>query len=75
MGQSYDDNATYVGWSPYFNYDSLEALEASKTLPIPKDIVITKGDYDVTSLVNAIDFNNLDASNIRKLANLLRVVE
>ena len=75
MGQSYDDNATYVGWSPYFNYDSLEALEASKTLPIPKNIVITKGDYDVTALVNAIDFNNLDASNIRKLANLLRVVE
>ena len=75
MGQSYDDNAIYVGWSPYFNYDSLEALEASKTLPIPKGIVVTKGDYDVTSLVNAIDFNNLDASNIRKLSKLLRVVE
>lgn len=75
MGQSYDDNAIYVGWSPYFNYDSLETLEASKTLPIPKGIVVTKGDYDVTSLVNAIDFNNLDASNIRKLSKLLRVVE
>ena len=42
MGQSYDDNAIYVGWSPYFNYDSLETLEASKTLPIPKGIVVTK---------------------------------
>ena len=41
MGQSYDDNAIYIGWSPYFNYDSLETLQASKTLPIPKGIKIT----------------------------------
>lgn len=75
MGQSYDDNAIYVGWSPYFNYDSLETLQASKTLPIPKDITITKGEYDVTSEINSIDFNNLDASNIRKLALLIKLVE
>jgi len=49
MGQSYDDNAIYVGWSPYFNHDSVEALQASKILPIPKGITITKGDYDVTN--------------------------
>ena len=75
MGQSYDDNAIYVGWSPYFNYDSLETLQASKTVPIPKGITITKGDYDVTSEINSIDFNNLDASNIRKLASLIKLVE
>lgn len=75
MGQSYDDNAIYIGWSPYFNYDSLEALQASKTLPIPKGIKITKGDYDVTALINDVDFNNLDAVNIRRLATLIRTVE
>lgn len=75
MGQSYDDNAIYIGWSPYFNYNSLESLQASKTLPIPKGITITKGDYDVTNYINSIDFNNLDAKNIRNLANLIKVVE
>ena len=75
MGQSYDDNANYIGWSPYFNHDSVEALQASKILPIPKGITITKGDYDVTNQINSIDFDNLDASNIRKLANLIRIVE
>lgn len=75
MGQSYDDNAIYIGWSPYFNYDSLEALQVSKTLPIPKGIKITKGDYDVTALINDVDFNNLDAVNIRRLATLIRTVE
>ena len=75
MGQSYDDNTIYIGWSPYFNYDSLEALQASKTLPIPKGIKITKGDYDVTALINDVDFNNLDAVNIKRLATLIRTAE
>lgn len=75
MGQSYDDNAIYIGWSPYFNYDSLETLQASKTLPIPKGIKITKGDYDVTALINDVDFNNLDAVNIKRLATLIRTAE
>lgn len=33
MGQSYDSNAIYIGWSPYFNYETLATLQASKTIP------------------------------------------
>jgi hypothetical protein len=36
MGQSYDEQATYIGWSNLFDYTSVKTLQASKTLPIPK---------------------------------------
>jgi hypothetical protein len=36
MGQSYDEQATYIGWSNLFDYTSVRTLQASKTLPIPK---------------------------------------
>ena len=54
MGQSYDENAAYIGWSPLFNYNSVETLQASKTLPIPKHIVVYKGDYDISSEINTL---------------------
>ena len=54
MGQSYDENAAYIGWSPLFNYSSVETLQASKTLPIPKHIVVYKGDYDISSEINTL---------------------
>ena len=54
MGQSYDENAAYIGWSPLFNYNSVETLQASKTLPIPKHIVVYKGDYDISSDINIL---------------------
>lgn len=38
MGQNYDSNGIYVGWSNLFDYTSLRTLEASKRLPIPKGI-------------------------------------
>lgn len=50
MGQSYDDNAVYVGWSPLFNYNTVETLGASKFIPTPKNITITKSatGYDIS---------------------------
>lgn len=60
MGQSYDDNAIYIKWSDLFDYTSLATLQASKTLPIPKQIEI----------VNDIDGINLD-SDINSLLALL----
>lgn len=86
MGQSYDDNAHYIKWSPLFNYNSVETLQASKTLPIPKGIKIEKGDYDISNLINDLDAQNIsevldDVANkasakfIRQLANIIRVVE
>ena len=75
MGQSYDENAAYIGWSPLFNYNSVETLQASKTLPIPKHIVVYKGDYDISSdiniLANLTDGQDLTKVlyNVRELAN------
>lgn len=76
MGQSYDENAAYIGWSPLFNYNSVETLQASKTLPIPKHIVVYKGDYDISSEINTLinlaenqDVNEV-LQNVHKLGNV-----
>lgn len=90
MGQSYDENATYIGWSPLFNYNSVETLQASKTLPIPKRVVVYKGDYDLSSEINTLinltenqDINEVlqkvhelgSAAFIKQLAKIIRIAE
>lgn len=90
MGQSYDENAAYIGWSPLFNYNSVETLQASKTLPIPKRVVVYKGDYDISSEINTLinltenqDVNEVlqnvhklgNAAFIRQLSKIIRIAE
>lgn len=90
MGQSYDENAAYIGWSPLFNYNSVETLQASKTLPIPKHIVVYKGDYDISSEINTLinlaenqDVNEVlqnvhkfgNAAFIKQLSKIIRIAE
>ena len=90
MGQSYDENAAYIGWSPLFNYNSVETLQASKTLPIPKYIVVYKGDYDISSEINTLinlaenqDVNEVlqnvhklgNAAFIKQLSKIVRIAE
>lgn len=90
MGQSYDENAAYIGWSLLFNYNSVETLQASKTLPIPKRIVVYKGDYDISSEINTLinlaenqDVNEVlqnvhklgNAAFIRQLSKIIRIAE
>ena len=77
MGQSYDSNATYIGWSPYFNYETLATLQASKTIPSGQNLTITDdGDNNVTALVDSIDFDNLttttDVAMIKRFAQLVK---
>ena len=64
MGQSYDSNAAYIKWSPYFDYTTLKTLEASKKLPVPKG-------YPVISDAEGVDMT----SEIDALATLLHVDE
>ena len=40
MGLAFDDNGQYIGWSSLFNYNSLETIQASEYLPLPKNGVI-----------------------------------
>lgn len=72
MGQSYDDNGVYIGWSPLFDYTSLETLELSKQLPIPEniDIVQTADGIDINEELIAI-LNNVD-DNINPISNDVR---
>ena len=60
MGQSYDDNAIYIGWSNLFDYTNLETLQASKQLPVPKRLQIVQDESGI----------NLDAE-INQLLSLL----
>lgn len=90
MGQSYDENSAYIGWSPLFNYNSVETLQASKTLPIPKYIVVYKGDYDISGEINTLinlaenqDINEVlqnvhklgNAAFIKQLSKIIRIAE
>lgn len=90
MGQSYDENAAYIGWSPLFNYNSVETLQASKTLPIPKHIVAYKGNYDISSEINTLinlaedqDVSEVlqnvhklgNAAFIKQLSKIIRIAE
>lgn len=40
MGQSFDDDGKYVGWSNLFDYSSEAALQMSKKLPIPRGFTL-----------------------------------
>ncbi len=79
MGQSYDSNAVYIGWSPYFNYETLATLQASKTIPSGQNLTVTDGGTNnVTALVDTIDFDHLttttDASMILRFAKLVKKI-
>ena len=77
MGQSYDSNAIYIGWSPYFNYETLATLQASKTIPSGQNLTVTDGGTNnVTALIDTIDFDHLttttDASMVLRFAKLVK---
>ena len=79
MGQSYDSNAIYIGWSPYFNYETLATLQASKTIPSGQNLTVTDGGTNnVTALVDTIDFDYLttttDASMVLRFAKLVKKI-
>lgn len=79
MGQSYDSNAIYIGWSPYFNYETLATLQASKTIPSGQNLTVTDGGTNnVTALVDTIDFDHLttttDASMVLHFAKLVKKI-
>jgi hypothetical protein len=46
LGYEFDKNGKFVAWSPYFEIDSKEKLEASKNIPLPtgesKEIIASK---------------------------------
>ena len=74
MGFSFDDNGKYIGWSPLFNYDSLETLQASEYLPFPTGNTVESGIHDVSNYTKAIQEAISDSDRIKKFADLLTYI-
>lgn len=81
MGQSFDDDGIFIGWSNLFNYSDETSLAASKTLPLPRRTVLkssTNNIYDITAELSDIIIAseaNKTASKIRAYAKLIRKID
>ena len=84
MGQSYNDSATYIGWSNLFDYSTYDTLQASKTLPVPRghsNMVIdsSANDNNIDEFFKISSDGSLDsvapelkAKAIRLVGNIIR---
>lgn len=76
MGQSYDSNGVYIGWSNLFDYSTTNTLQASKELPVPKRILIQQKqdgvqlDSEINQLLPLLDYKNLDEKSKVKALKL-----
>lgn len=77
MGQSFSDDALYIGWSPLFNYSSEQMVDASKTLPLPRGnklIVVEGQQYSIENELNDI-LTSAGPERLRKMANLIYKID
>lgn len=77
MGQSFSDDALYIGWSPLFNYSSEQMVDASKTLPLPRGnklIVVEGQQYSIENELNDILLSS-GPERLRKMANLIYKID
>ena len=77
MGQSFSDDALYIGWSPLFNYSSEQMVDASKTLPLPRGnklIVVEGQQYSIENELNDI-LSSSGPERLRKMANLIYKID
>ena len=44
MGYEFDANGIFIGWSPFFNYSSIQSLKKSEELPTPNGNEYTYSD-------------------------------
>lgn len=78
MGNEFDANGFYIGWSPLFRFDSIEALNASETLPTPNGrrtmFAGGEGSLDITNYllrINEASWNAASPDVIRAMSDLL----
>jgi hypothetical protein len=74
MGQNYDSNGGYIGWSTLFDYSTSESFEKSKQIPVPKKIKVNlteDGDVDITKAINKYQSSN----DLLDLVEIIRLVE
>lgn len=66
LSYAFDKNGKYIGWSPYFNLNSINTLKSSENLPFPTGVelrVEPTNDPALLSLYNEIESSGLIKAN------------
>ena len=80
MGYDFDTNGNYIGWSPYFNFNSIEALRMSERLPTPNGKLYAyshaPGAVDITNYVEMLNEENFyNPESLPIIAELLTAID
>lgn len=78
MGYDFDTSGHYVGWSPYFNFNSIESLKASEMLPTPngKLYAYGSGGVDITNYLNQLNRENFyNPESVPVIAEMLNAID
>lgn len=78
MGYEFDTNGQYVGWSPYFNYSTIESLKASEKIPTPNGrlYMYDANGVDITNYINLLNKDNFyDPESVPVIAEMLNEID
>ena len=80
MGYDFDSSGQYVGWSPYFNYSSIESLKASEYLPTPNGKLYFygggPGSVDISNYLQVLNKDNFYApESVPVIAEMLTAID
>ena len=78
MGYDFDTSGHYVGWSPYFNFNSIESLKASEMLPTPngKLYAYGSGGVDISNYLNQLNKENFyNPESVQVIAEMLNAID
>lgn len=78
MGYEFDANGIFVGWSPFFNYDSIWSLKKSEELPTPNGTEYSYADegLDITQYLQVLNRDNINSSEmLPTVINMLQAID
>ena len=80
MGYDFDDNGIYVGWSPFFNYGSIESLKKSEELPTPNgnryEYSDNESSLDITTYLQQLTKDNFYSEEaLPAVVNMLTAID
>lgn len=80
MGYDFDDNGIYVGWSPFFNYGSIESLKKSEELPTPNgnryEYSDSESSLDITTYLQQLTKDNFYSEEaLSTVVNMLTAID
>lgn len=78
MGYEFDANGMFVGWSPFFNFESIQSLKKSEELPTPNGNTYRYADegLDITQFIQQLNRENIYSSQALPLViSMLQAIE